>query len=274
MTRSATTTSLCIRGKSVPFGDVVAAGAPAHGLKYLYFRVSRLQAGRSLEASTGPNETVLVVISGAMSVDSAHGSWDRVGGRADPFSGPPAAVYLPGATRYTVRAVTDLEVAICGAPERAPFPARFIEPSKAGERVRGDGQATRHIRDIMMQDDEAGSLFVTEVVTPPGNWSSYPPHKHDQDNLPDESELEEVYYYRAKPAQGFAFQRVYTSSGDIDETMTARDTDLVLVPRGYHVCAAAANYSIYYLNVLAGPKHVYRMTFDPPHAWIKEHWTW
>jgi 5-deoxy-glucuronate isomerase len=125
-----------------------------------------------------------------------------------------------------------------------------------------------------MDPDDASSLFVTEVVTPAGNWSSYPPHKHDRDDPPNESALEEIYYYRARPAGGFAFQRVYTPEKDLDESIAARDRDVVLVPRGYHVCAAAPGYEIYYLNVLAGPKHVYHMTFDPAHAWIKEGWTW
>jgi 5-deoxy-glucuronate isomerase len=217
---------------------------------------------------------ILVVISGAIDVRSSAGNWADVGGRPDPFSGPPSAVYLPASTRYEVKAARRAEVAICAAPARASHPAKHIALSPESEYVRGEGQAQRRIRNVLMGEDEASTMFVTEVVTLPGNWSSYPPHKHDEDNPPIESQLEELYYYRTSPAAGFAFQRVYTADGELDETMTVRDTDVVLVPRGYHVCAAAAGYWVYYLNVLAGPKHVYHMTFDPAHAWIKERWTW
>jgi 5-deoxy-glucuronate isomerase len=109
---------------------------------------------------------------------------------------------------------------------------------------------------------------VVEVVTPGGNWSSYPPHKHDRDDPPEESLLEETYYHRLRPAQGFAFQRVYSDDGSLDETMAVADGDVVLVPRGYHPVGAAHGYDLYYLNVMAGPRRVWRFRNDPAHAWI------
>ena len=111
-------------------------------------------------------------------------------------------------------------------------------------------------------------MLVVEVITPGGHWSSYPPHKHDRDALPDESYLEETYYHRLKPAQGFGFQRVYTDDGSLDEALTVKDGDVVLVPRGYHPVAAPHGYDLYYLNVMAGPKRIWRFYNDPQHEWL------
>jgi 5-deoxy-glucuronate isomerase len=274
MTERQAQPDLLIRGNDAATGDVVTVSRDGGEWKYIDFRVVRLSVGQRRTAQTGNDEVVLVVIAGTVGVTSSAGAWELVGERVDPFSGPPAAIYLPAATSYEICAVSSAEVAICAAPSRGALPARLIQPAVDSEYTRGQGQAQRRIRNILMGEDEASSLFVTEVVTLPGNWSSYPPHKHDEDNPPVESQLEEVYYYRSKPAAGFAFQRVYTASGELDQTMTVHDCDAVLVPRGFHVCAAAEGYWIYYLNVLAGPKHVYHMTFDPAHAWIKEGWKW
>jgi 5-deoxy-glucuronate isomerase len=274
MTEGAEHDPLLVRGRDAKSGDVVSISAGGPFLKYIDFRVVRLAHGELLEADTSEREFALVVVSGTIDVLSSAGSWTGVGGRPDPFSGPPSAIYLPPSTHFEMSASGAAEVAICAAPARERHPAKLIAMPAQSEYVRGEGQAKRKIRNILMDEGEASTLFLTEVVTLPGNWSSYPPHKHDEDNPPVESQLEEIYYYRTSPAAGFAFQRVYTSDGGLDETMTVHDTDVVLVPRGYHVCAAAAEYWVYYLNVLAGPKHVYHMTFDPAHSWIKENWSW
>ncbi|MCZ6861860.1 MAG: 5-deoxy-glucuronate isomerase, partial [Alphaproteobacteria bacterium] len=114
----------------------------------------------------------------------------------------------------------------------------------------------------------AESLLVVEVITPQGNWSSYPPHKHDTDALPEESLLEETYYHRLNPAQGFAFQRVYTDDRSLDETICVQDGDLVMVPRGYHPVGAPYGYELYYLNVMAGPTRKWVFQNDPQHEWM------
>jgi 5-deoxy-glucuronate isomerase len=127
----------------------------------------------------------------------------------------------------------------------------------------------RTIHHILMEDVAAESLLVTEVVTPAGNWSSYPPHKHDTDDPPRETQLEETYYHRLRDTRGFAMQRVYTSDGSLDETMSVRDGDLVLVPRGFHTVSAAPGYELYYLNVMSGPVRRWCVTFDPEHEWLR-----
>ena len=165
-------------------------------------------------------------------------------------------------------ATTDCELALCSAPAEGRLKARVIAPSEVGTLTRGSGSNARHIRNVLPEDAEAESLLVVEVITPGGNWSSYPPHKHDRDALPYETYLEETYYHRLKPPQGFAFQRVYTDDRSLDETLTVADGDVVLVPKGYHPVGAPHGYDLYYLNTMAGPKRVWRFHNDPAHEWL------
>ena len=125
------------------------------------------------------------------------------------------------------------------------------------------------IRDSILPETEpADRLLVVEVITPAGNWSSYPPHKHDTDNLPEESYLEETYYHRVNPPQGYVLHRVYDDIRELDETMAAEDRTVVLVPRGYHPVGAPHGYESYYLNVMAGPKRIWKFKNDPAHEWM------
>ncbi|HEX5618087.1 MAG TPA: 5-deoxy-glucuronate isomerase, partial [Solirubrobacteraceae bacterium] len=159
-------------------------------------------------------------------------------------------------------------VGICTAPAQGGAPARLLPGSAITVETRGRGNHERTIRPILMGDEAADSLLVCEVLTPAGHWSSYPPHKHDRDALPEESFLEETYYHRIKPAHGFAFQRVYTADGSLDEAVTVRDGDTVLVPRGYHTVSAPPGYELYYLNVMAGPTRAWAVANDPEHEWV------
>lgn len=266
--------NILIKGRQTENGAVVALTPESAGWTYISFEVRRLAPGAIFQGHSGANELALVIIGGTVTVRSSGGTWEGIGERPDPFAGRPYAVYLPGDMSYDIQSETSAEVAICAAPAREAYPARLIRPDEVSEHTRGAGQASRRIHNILMEDTPAGSLLITEIQSPPGNWSSYPPHKHDRDNLPDESQLEESYYFRMRPAQGFAFMRVYTADGALDQTVAARDGDVVLVPRGYHVVAAAAEYQVYYLNVLAGPKRALRMSFDADHEWIMKGWTW
>lgn len=234
---------------------------------YVGFRVIRLAAGQSYSGAEAAREACLVILSGKISVEAGGEFHADLGGRRDVFDGPATSVYLPADLPYTVTAETDVELAVCSAPGTGAGAVRVIR-SDAVE-VRGSGANTRHVSNILSDaDDIAQSLLVVEVITPGGNWSSYPPHKHDRDALPKETLLEETYYHRLSPPQGFAFQRVYTDTLDIDETMAVQDGDVVMVPRGYHPVGAPHGYDLYYLNVMAGPVRKWVFHNDPAHDWI------
>jgi 5-deoxy-glucuronate isomerase len=214
---------------------------------------------------TGERELCLVVVEGGCTVRSAHGEW-TLGGRATPFDGRPDAAYLPPGTAFEIEG--EAEIGLCTAPARGGSEPRALRGEETEVETRGFGAQERTVVPILMADREAESLLVCEVLTPPGHWSSYPPHKHDRDALPDESYLEETYYHRIDPPTGFALQRVYTGDGNLDETLAVRDGDVVLVPRGYHTVSAPPGYTVYYLNVMAGPVREWAIANDPDHEWM------
>jgi len=256
---------------TAPDGDgrVVRVTPESAHWKYVGFEVFHLKAGQSLARDTGEREVCLVLVTGRADVASAKESWPAIGERMSLFEGKaPYSVYVPARDRFRVEALSDLELAVCSAPGGGGHPARLIGPDDVGLESRGSGTNTRHVCNILPQSEPANSLLVVEVITPSGSWSSYPPHKHDTDNLPEESSLEETYYHRLNPAQGFAFQRVYTDDRSIDETMTVEDGDVVLVPKGYHPVGAPHGYDLYYLNVMAGPIREWHFKNDPAHEWI------
>jgi 5-deoxy-glucuronate isomerase len=251
-----------------PDGSLLTVTPASAGWSYVGFEALRLEAAQVAERETGADEACVVVIGGRCNVRSDHGEWRDLGQRPDPFAGLPDAAYLPPGTVYAVEgAAGGAEVGICTAPARSGAPARTLPGSELVEEVRGHGAHERYIRQILMGDRAADSLLVCEVLTPPGHWSSYPPHKHDRDALPEESFLEETYYHRIAPAQGFALQRIYTGDGELDETLAVRDRDCVLVPRGYHTVSAPPGYAVYYLNVMAGPTRAWAVANDPDHEW-------
>lgn len=236
------------------------------GWTYVGFRVVRLAAGARYNHVEDGREACLVILTGTVSVDAGGEHFGDIGGRETVFDGAATSVYVPAGHRYTIEAASDAEIAICTAPGTGAGAVRLIR-SDAVE-VRGQGTNTRHVRNILSDADAAESLLVVEVITPGGHWSSYPPHKHDRDAFPEETFLEETYYHRLSPPQGFAFQRVYTDARDIDETMAVEDGDVVMVPRGYHPVGAPHGYDLYYLNVMAGPRRNWVFRNDPAHEWI------
>ncbi|MEO8135001.1 MAG: 5-deoxy-glucuronate isomerase [Betaproteobacteria bacterium] len=239
------------------------------GWRFVGFEALRLAPGESHADQTGGRELCIVIVSGRVSVRSGELAWEDIGGRANPFEDvAPFAIYLPPGRDVGITAVTAAEVALCWAPAAKGEAPRLIEPSSMRRTVRGSGSNTRFVRDILPETAAAEALLVVEVITPPGNSSSYPPHKHDTDALPVESSLEETYYHRLNPPQGFAFQRVYTDDRTLDETMTVEDRDVVMVPRGYHPVVVPHGYTSYYLNVMAGPRRAWHFHNDPAHEWM------
>lgn len=250
--------------------DVSPADA---GWNYVGFRLHSLAAGQTASAGSHDREALLVFLSGRGNAQVDGQSFGDLGGRTSPFDAvPPDAVYVPAGSQYTVTARDSLELAVCSAPGQAGARGAYALDGARDIAMfeRGEGTNTRYIRNILPDtaEDAADSLIVVEVITPAGYWSSYPPHKHDTDNLPHESYLEETYYHRLTPGNGFAFQRVYTDDGGLDQSMAVQDGDVVLVPRGYHPCGAPHGYTLHYLNVMAGPKRTWKFTTQPEFRWL------
>jgi len=251
--------------------EIVEVTPERAGWTHVGFRALRLAAGESETLATGERELCLVVLTGTIDVSVDGKTFAGLGVRNSVFDDvSPAAVYVPGGKSVTLRAVRDAEVALCSAPAGAtPRETRVIDPASMARSVRGKGSNTRYICDILPHGDPtAAHLLVVEVVTPAGHSSSYPPHRHDRDDLPVETQLEETYYHRLNPPQGFAFQRVYTDDRSLDESMAVENHDTVMVPRGYHPCVAPHGYDLYYLNVMAGPQRHWVFKNDPVHEWM------
>ncbi len=252
-------------------GTILNVTPASAGWEHIGFEVVSLPAGATAERACGPRELCAVVISGVIHIASEHGEWLEVGGRNDPWAGKPDAAYLPPGSHVALRAADGgAEVALCWAP--APgggAKPRVLPGEEISVEVRGRGVHERYIRPILMADEAAESLLVVEVLTPEGHWSSYPPHKHDHDDHPRQSRLEETYYNRIKPERGFGLMRVYAYDTALDEAIAFRDRDCVLVPRGYHTVSAPPGYELYYLNVMAGPARVWAIANDPDHEWTR-----
>jgi 5-deoxy-glucuronate isomerase len=255
---------------------VLAPGASVHDITpanarwtFVGFEVVDLRAGEVLRRTGQGRELCVLMVAGEATARVDGHGFGMIGGRSNPFGGKPASLYVPPARTVELTAVTACEVAICSAPATGRLPPRLILPGEVGEETRGQGSNTRHVRNILPDTSpHAESLLVVEVITPGGHWSSYPPHKHDRENLPHESRLEETYYHRLSPPQGYAVQRVYTDDRSLDEVMVVQDRDVVLVPEGYHPVGAAHGYDLWYLNVMAGPERIWRFHNDPAHAWL------
>jgi 5-deoxy-glucuronate isomerase len=182
------------------------------------------------------------------------------------FDGKPSAVYLPPGSGCQVSARGEVEIAVCAAVAAKGAEARLITPEQIRVRQVGTGSFYREIYDIAVENIAAERLLVGETYNQPGLWSSYPPHKHDVHNPPEETKLEEVYHYRVKPSQGFGVQRVY---GDgFDETYAVQEGDTVTISRGFHPVAAAPGYQLYYIWMLAGEQRAMRPRDDPLHSWV------
>jgi 5-deoxy-glucuronate isomerase len=256
---------LLIRPENASQGEI-------QGFEYLSFENHKLSAGQRLEGDTGDRELGLVMLGGTCSVVSSRGEWRDIGKRKDVFSGMPYALYLPVSTHFKVTADLDCDLAFCYCRAEEIHPPKLITPADIEVEIRGAGNATRQINKIIRPEFPAHRLLVVEVYTPSGNWSSYPPHKHDVHNPAGEVDLEEIYYYRVDRPEGYAIQKVYTPDRKIDETITVRDGEMVLIPEGYHPVVAAHGYNVYYLNALAGSARSMAASDDPDYLWVRDSW--
>ena len=213
----------------------------------------------------------IVPLSGDATVSAGGESWE-VGGRESVWSGRPRSLYLPRDLPFEVSGRAEL--AFCCAEARTRLEPVAIPPEAIEIEIRGSGNATRQISHIVKPEFPADRILVVEVYTPAGNWSSYPPHKHDEERGELETVLEETYWFRNRPDPpgGFAVQRLYSPRHGLDLTETVRDGDVLQVPYGYHTTAAAHGYDLYYLNALAGDRRSMQPSDDPDLAWIRPAW--
>lgn len=236
--------------------------APGDDLRYVSLTVLRLLSGERETIAPSPGrEQALVVLSGQVEMAGIG----VVGERASVFSERPATVlYLPPGDGIEVSARSDAELALAGAPavESAAFSRRLVRPDAVPVEIRGEGVTERRVHHLLEAPGEAGRILLVEVITPGGNWSSFPPHKHDTEDPPTEAFLEELYYYHIDPPNRWAFQRVYRADG-WGEALAPGDGEAVVVPRGYHPVSAPPGATVYYLNVMAGPRRDWHFTVDP-----------
>jgi 5-deoxy-glucuronate isomerase len=252
-------------------GAIVRVTPTDAGWQYVSLAAHRMGRGQAIHRPSDDDEVAVAVLEGRATIRAGDREFAYQGTRATVFESPPAAVVLvePGLP-VDVTSHDGALIVVASAPGGDLRSTRAIGPTDILVESRGSGNTARRIHHLLPPAAEAGRLIAFEVVTPGGNWSSFPPHKHDTEDPPREAYLEEVYFYRFERPTGFAVQRVYTPDGSLDETITVRDGDLVLVPRGYHVVGAAAGYECYYLNVMAGHRRDWRFTVDPDHAWLMD----
>jgi 5-deoxy-glucuronate isomerase len=265
-----------LRAASLARGaDPVALSPERAGWRYTGLEVIRLEAGERRTISTESRELLVLPLSGACRITLDEGRY-TLEGRQNVFEKSSDFVYAPPGCRLEIESEGGGEFALPWAVAEERFPPAYVPAGAAPPEVRGAGRSTRLIRNIFLSGGPpADRLAVVEVLTPPGNWSSYPPHKHDDASSGLEDELEEIYYFRIAGEHGFGVHRTYTADGELDETVTVRDGDIFLVPRGYHgPSIAPPEFPMYYLNVLAGAGGARSLRFsdDPAYAWIRGSW--
>lgn len=252
-------------------GELLHLPRTAAGWEWMSFFVRRLQPGDVWSSRTEREEAAFVLLGGTGQADWGRGR-QAMGKRGNVFDGLPYTLYLPAGHEVAFTAETSCEIAECRVPSEARLEPRLITPRDVTSSLRGGGNASRQIVDIMPPAFPGDKLMVVEVYTPGGNWSSYPPHKHDVHNPPGEVDLDEIYYYRIRRPEGFALQHLYSDRNTIAQTVKTRDGDAVLVRSGFHPVVAGPGYDVYYLNFLAGSARALAVTEDANHAWLRSTW--
>jgi 5-deoxy-glucuronate isomerase len=260
-----------------PYAVEVTPGSA--GWEHSSLRILELPAGGSHEVVTGPDEVLVVPLAGGADVE-CDGERFSLTGRPDVFAGPTDFGYLPLGSAATLTSPAGGRFALCGARAGRRLPVRRVAATGVPVELRGAGNCSRQVNNFAIAGVfDADAIIACEVITPGGNWSSYPPHKHDE-NSEVETELEEIYYFEIAPGPqgrpGLAYQRVYgTAERPIDVLAEVRDGDVVLIPHGWHgPSIAAPGHDLYYLNVMAGPgpERAWRIVDDPAHAWVRDSW--
>ena len=252
-------------------GENVIYQAGSGALDLLSFSILNLAKGMEHASNTADQEGGLVILSGVVTLVIAGQPHPGLGRRTSVFAGKATGAYLPPGTAWSVQAESAAELAVCTSPSQSAGPAQVITPDEVRVASAGNWNWRREVHNIIGPNvPQAQRLLIGETFNPPGNWSSYPPHKHEEDDYPFQVNMQEIYHFRFNPPQGFGFQRLYTDDLTLDETYTLRHLDNTLMPRGYHPVVAAPGYQLYYLWMMAGPNDRRMAPMDDPqHAWVK-----
>ena len=254
-------------------GRLIEVTPESAGWEYVGLVVQVIPPGGTWHYAAEKDELCIVPLRGSATITSGDDEW-TVSRPGTVFDGKPTSLYLPVGSTFTAVSGEGAELAVTLSRAEKQFPAKLIEPDDVDVEIRGAGNAARQINHIIKPEFPADKLLVVEVFTPSGNWSSFPPHKHDVSQMPAEADLEEIYYYRINPDDGFGLQRLYFADGSFDHAWVIKDGDLLLVPEGYHAFAVAHGYTGYYLNILAGDEagRTMQPADDPAYAWVRSTW--
>lgn len=242
---------------------------PGEGhLRFLRFSLLLLSQGHDFEFARSREERVLVLMRGRCRVRVED---ERFGPLVRPsvFEERATAVYVPPDSPCYVGADLETEIAVVSAPAEIRSQPRLVLPADVIVKRVGMSNWSRDVHDVVGSRISAQRLLVGETFNPPGNWSSFPPHRHEHDNPPQESSHEEIYHFRLNPPSGFGLQLIYTDDGEMDESIVVRNFDTVVIRRGYHPVVAAPGYSLYYLWALAGDSRQLFTHEDPAHSWVR-----
>jgi 5-deoxy-glucuronate isomerase len=244
---------------------------PINPCKLLDFGCLKLEANETHRAESGDREIVAVILGGKASFEINGTRFEKIGGRPNVFTGKPHSVYIPAGARFTIQAEGPVEIALPSAPSDLKADPYVIPPAQVANGVWGAANFKRNFHQILTLASQpelpACRLIVGETYTPSGNWSTFPPHKHQADNLPREAYHEEMYYFKVNPADGFGICHYYTEEGE-EENFTVRDNSIHMMPRGYHTVVSAPGYTTYYLWFLAGTQRIQATVDDPSLGWV------
>jgi len=259
-------------------GEFCRINAVDVGWEHLNMSAYRMKKGETFSHKTNNHENLTVILGGVCNIKNEDGEFKNIGRRPNVFSGMPYALYQSRNKFFEVEALTDLEFVSCWVPTEEDHPTQLITPDMSNIEIRGGANVTRQINSIVPPGFDCQRIVCVEVYTPSGNWSSYPPHKHDVHREDEngnvlEADLEEIYFYKMDNPNGYAYQRVYNDDRSIDSLVKPEHHDAVLVPEGYHPVVSPPGYTTYYINFLAGSAQSLANSDDPDYAWVKDTWT-
>ncbi|MDD4414227.1 MAG: 5-deoxy-glucuronate isomerase [Oscillospiraceae bacterium] len=238
--------------------------------KMLEIDMLRLAKGQTYVYDEKDKEYALIILGGTCTVTGKGLEYKGVGKRKNVFDGPATALYIPRNIKFTVTADTEVRISVCKSPAEKDFEPVLVNPEDVKIKDLGKPGWERQAHFIVDERIKANLIYIGEAFVEGGQWASYPPHKHDEDNMPTEGILEEIYYFEYDKPTGFGIQKVYTANGSIDETYTVKNGDFVEIPKGYHPCCCAPGYKNYYLWIMAGENRGFFLTADPDHAWLNK----